>query len=79
MTAKDSLAQTLNVVAVLNDQLSNLKNEYIYFQQLAKEASEMAREELLSTRCVSLNFKISKVTKIKIIFNFFWFFFLFFF
>lgn len=71
MTAKDSLAQTLNVVAALNDQLSNLKNEYIYFQQLAKEASEMAREELLSTRCASLNFQISKFTNIKIIFNFF--------
>jgi hypothetical protein len=75
MTAKDSLAQTLNAVAALNDELSNMKNEYIYFQQLAKEASEMAREELLSTRCASLNLKISFLNFL--IFSYF--FFLFFF
>lgn len=58
MTAKDSLAQTLNVVAALNDQLSNLKSEYAYFQQLAKESSAMAQEEILSTRCVCVWFKL---------------------
>jgi hypothetical protein len=52
MTAKDSLAHTLNVVAGLNNQLSDLKIEYAYFQLLAKEASEMAQEEILSLRCV---------------------------
>jgi hypothetical protein len=55
MTAKDSLAHTLNAVGALNDQLSNLKSEYAYFKQLAKEASEMAQEEILSIRCVSLS------------------------
>jgi hypothetical protein len=62
MTAKDSLAHTLNVVANLNDKLSNLKIEYSYFQLLAKEASEMAQEEILSMRCVCLNKYVSKFT-----------------
>jgi hypothetical protein len=60
MTAKDSLAHTLNVVAGLNNQLSDLKIEYAYFQLLAKEASEMAQEEILSIRCVCCNKYVSK-------------------
>jgi hypothetical protein len=62
MTAKDSLAHTLNVVAGLNNQLSDLKIEYAYFQLLAKEASEMAQEEILSIRCVCCNKYVSKFT-----------------
>ena len=51
MTAKDSLAHALNVIAALNEQFSSLKCEYARFQQMSKEADNMVQEEILSIRC----------------------------
>lgn len=50
MAAKDSLAQTQNVVLCLNSQLANLKSEYASFQNLSNEIQGMMREDHLSTR-----------------------------
>lgn len=50
MAAKDSLAQTQNVVSCLNSQLATLKFEYASFQNLSMEIQGMMREEILSTR-----------------------------
>ena len=50
MAAKDSLAQTQNVVLCLNGQLATLKSEYASFQNLSNEIQGMMREDHLSTR-----------------------------
>ena len=50
MAAKDSLAQTLAVVASLNGKLAILSLDYASFQHLSRESSAMALEDNLSVR-----------------------------
>ena len=52
MTAKDSLAHSLNVAATLNSKLTILTHEYASLQQRSDETNAMATEEILSIRCV---------------------------
>lgn len=52
MAAKDSLAQTQNVVSCLNNQLAALKFEYASLQNLSTEIQGMMREDILSTRYI---------------------------
>ena len=56
MTAKDSLAHTLNVVTTLRSQLETLRSDHAYFKLLTSETHGMMREENSSIRLEILLF-----------------------
>ena len=50
MTAKDSLAHTLNVVSTLRGQLETLRSDHAYFKLVTSETHGMMLEEKSSIR-----------------------------
>ena len=56
MTAKDSLAHTLNVVTTLRGQLETLKSDHAYFKLVTSETHGMMLEENWSIRSETLLF-----------------------